>query len=145
DRIAQLIYTRIETPTLTETAELTHTNRGQSGFGSTDEQTHSAPSCPTDPITRTLTEQLTEHDIVPTPQNKPTDNTIQPPINIYMSDNPFDDLVNIKITIKGDHPTLGMILHQCPHRHKLQVTDMAKGTPACRIPKWRSILRHAYL
>ena len=145
DRIAQLIYTRIETPTLTETAELTHTNRGQSGFGSTDEQTHPAPSCPTDPITRTLTEQLTEHDIVPSPQNKPTDNTIQPPINIYMSDNPFDDLVNIKITIKGDHPTLGMILHQCPHRHKLQVTDMAKGTPACRIPKWRSILRHAYL
>jgi len=53
--------------------------------------------------------------------------------------------MDITIPLKGDHPTLGMQFKMCPYRNKLQLQNMALSTPGSRVPKWRSLLRHAYL
>jgi hypothetical protein len=67
------------------------------------------------------------------------------PYHIYISDDPFNQRLDITIPLKGDHPTLGLKLTQCEYRQRPRLTDMALSTPASRIPKWRSQLRNAYL
>jgi hypothetical protein len=83
------------------------------------------------------------------PTTQPTllsDESIPPlPYDIYLSEDPFDDQLNVDITLKGDHSTLGMIFQFCKFRNRLQLINMAKSTPGARLHKWRSTLRHAYL
>lgn len=62
-----------------------------------------------------------------------------------LSMDPFDQLLPVTIPIKGDHPTLGLKTMLCPYRNRLRLTDMVLSMPASRIPKWRSILRNAYI
>lgn len=63
----------------------------------------------------------------------------------FTSHDPFDHLLHIQIPVIGDHATLGLVLMLCPHRQRLQLKDMAQGTPGSHPPKWRSTLRHSYL
>lgn len=51
----------------------------------------------------------------------------------------------MQIDVKGEHPTLGLQLQKCPNSGRMQLQDMAVGTPGIRIPKWRSTLRRAIL
>ena len=37
---------------------------------------------------------------------------VEPPINVYLTDGPFDNLVTIYVKTFGNHPTLGLILKQ---------------------------------
>ena len=37
---------------------------------------------------------------------------IEPPINVYLTDDPFENLVTIDVKTFGNHPTLGLILKQ---------------------------------
>ena len=67
------------------------------------------------------------------------------PFDIYLSLDPFDNILQIEIPVKGGHPTLGLHLTECPYRHRLRLLDMTAGTPGSRIPKWRSALRNTYL
>jgi hypothetical protein len=62
-----------------------------------------------------------------------------------MSLDPFDQIIDVDIAIKGNHPTLGMILEECAYRARPRLTDMALSTPGSRVPKWRSTLRNTYL
>lgn len=127
DRIAQLLILHLATPNINITDQLPNSSRGHKGFGSTG----------TNAIVRQMETSTT------TPIHSPVE--IEMPYNIYMSQDPFDQIQHIDITIKGDHPTLGMHMEHCIHRHRLKLTNMAISTPGSRIPKWRSILRNSYL
>jgi hypothetical protein len=67
------------------------------------------------------------------------------PYNIWFRPDPFQNKLNIQVQIKGDHPSLGFILHPTQHTHRMQLTDIMKGTPTSKIPKWRSTLKRAIL
>jgi dUTP pyrophosphatase len=134
DRIAQLVLINIETPTINST-KLNNTAGGNKGFGSTGEQAYIHQ------LQSAQNMQDTIHPIKPAANLATTD---QLPYNIYMSQDPFDNILEITIPIKGDHPTLGMILQHCPHQQQLQLYDMLPSTPGSRIPKWRSTLRNSY-
>jgi hypothetical protein len=123
DKIAQMVLVKVATPEPhITTADAPPTQRGTNGFGSTGMQ---EPA-----IMHTLHETTAKTDT--TPNNI---NTTELPYHIYISDDPFDSKIDITIPIKGDHPTLGMQLTQCAHRHHPCLTDMAISTPASRIPK----------
>ena len=66
------------------------------------------------------------------------DTNIHPPYQICLSPDPFDNLMKLKIKIKGSHSTLGLdlITHQ-EFGHRLQLRQCLQSKPAAKIPKWR--------
>jgi dUTP pyrophosphatase len=129
DRIVQLLVLPVAAPHILQTDTLQPTQRGTQGFRSTG--------------TTAIVRQMAKPPA--TLENTTMDMSFELPYNIMMSQNPFDDTQQITITVKGDHPTLGVQMKHCHHRNRLQLLDMALSTPGCRIPKWRSFLRHSYL
>jgi dUTP pyrophosphatase len=113
DRIAQILIIHIDSPKVVTVDTQNSTTRAHNGFGSTG----------TDAILHTMSTTL-------------PDNVIKMPYDIFCSQYPFDQLLDIDIIVKCDHETLGMQFKQCPQRHRLQLQDMALSTPASRIPKW---------
>jgi hypothetical protein len=68
------------------------------------------------------------------------------PTDAWLSGDPFHNCIDIKIDLKGLHPTLGLITKQVePYNHRLQLIDMAKGTPGHKLPRWHSILKRAII
>jgi dUTP pyrophosphatase len=118
DGIAQIIYTKISTPQHTLVPTLDQTQRGTSGFSSSNS-------------TATIRQTEANHQLEP---------RLETPTYIYMSNDPFDDILTITIPIKGDHQTLGMLLQICPHRNRLQLHNMAPNTPGSCVQKWRSTI-----
>jgi len=66
------------------------------------------------------------------------------PYNIYLSQDPFDDIFQIQVDDFGTHATMGMIFHQCPYRHLPQLKDILPSQPCSRIKKWRSTIKNSY-
>jgi hypothetical protein len=62
-----------------------------------------------------------------------------------MSTDPCDKKLMMTIDVRGDHKTLGMNMEPCPARGRLRLLSMEKSTPAAKVPKWRSTLRHSFL
>ena len=67
------------------------------------------------------------------------------PYHLWLSRDPFDKQLNVSIDVRGDHPTLGLIIQRCDIRNRLKLTDILKSTPAARILSWRSTLRFSYI
>ena len=67
------------------------------------------------------------------------------PFHVTLSPDPFDDTINIPIYIKGIDPCLGLHLKTNDDFGRLQLVDCIPGTPATKIPEWRSILRHIFV
>jgi dUTP pyrophosphatase len=120
DSIAQLLILHNETPDISQMAYTQHTECGDNGFGSTGTAT-----------IRTTTNTIQEHHDMP--------------YDIYLSQDPFDQILPIEIMVKGDHETLGMQFQECSQRNRLRLIDMALSTPGSRIPRWRSLLRNSYI
>jgi hypothetical protein len=57
----------------------------------------------------------------------------------------FYKIMHIDIPTTSLHNTLGMVLTTTPHTGRLQLTDMEKGTPGAKLPRWRSTLKRAVL
>ena len=58
----------------------------------------------------------------------------------------FDRSTKERISLRGDHPTLGLIIE--PHddlKRAVVVTQMMSGTAAAKIPRWRSRYRNAII
>jgi hypothetical protein len=55
------------------------------------------------------------------------------PYNIWLSQDPFQSRISIQLDVKGDHDTLSVKCTATPHG-KLQLLDMAPGTPAIKLP-----------
>jgi len=99
DKIAQLVFLAMATPELKLTEHLEKTERADSGFGSTDAATDQQPTEATDlPIVRSGT-------------NVPEIPPIAQPNDVILSHNPYDYFLKIEVTVSGNHPTLGLILH----------------------------------
>ena len=76
-------------------------------------------------------------------QNMHTDVTT--PLQIYMSHDPFEDVIAVEISTHGTHKTLGLVIsNNTSMGNRPQLMECAKSTPAARIPKWRSMLRNAF-
>jgi hypothetical protein len=137
DRIAQMITHRIAYPTTIEVQQLVVTTRNEQGFGSTEVREDTTKSC----AQAHMTNMSTIHSI--------TDSILagdgQKPYNIWLSTDPFHNRLTIMIDIKGDHPTLGIQTTPSPFSGRLQIQDMVPGTPAAKIPKWRSTLHRAIM
>ena len=66
-------------------------------------------------------------------------------MSLRLSGDPFGPSFHQTVPTAGDHPTLGFELRSDPDRGRLLVANCAAGTPAHRIPRWRTQLRFAYL
>ena len=120
DRIAQLIFHNISTPVLLQEDQLDRTGRSDQGFGSTGINASQ--------INRTV-ELLPYHM----------------PYNIYLSPDPFDDVISIAIQDFGSHDTMGMKLQQCMLRNRPKLIDIMPSQPCSRIKRWRSTIKHGYI
>ena len=71
--------------------------------------------------------------------------TIEPPFNVTLGSDPFDDVLEIDISTRGHHPTLGLQMEtNAALGERLQLSNCAASTPAARIPRWRSTLRQSF-
>jgi dUTP pyrophosphatase len=153
DRIAQLIIIKHATPTCISVPILATTARSDNGLGSigTSERIiyptihqveNDTPEIGTEAIPNPApdTESRNMQEVTAT-----TNNDDQMPYDIYLSQDPFDQRLQLEIALKGDHPTVGLMMTQCPQRQRLRLQDMTLSTPGSRIPRWRSTLRNAYL
>jgi hypothetical protein len=65
---------------------------------------------------------------------------------LEMSLSIFDRSIKERIPLRGNHPTLGLVVE--PHadlKHAVVVTQMMSGTSAAKIPRWRSRYRNAII
>ena len=136
DRIAQMVLLQIRTPKVVPIDTLPDTTRGQQGFGSTG-------VAMVRNLDANLLPQNTEtRDDPPAIVDSPP---IERPFNLYFSNDPFDNILEIEVPVKGDHATLGILSQYCDYRQRLQVTDMALSTPGSRLKNWRSVIKKAYI
>ena len=71
---------------------------------------------------------------------------IEQSYQISLSSNPFDNEITVTMSVRGNHETLGMKLAQNKDiGNRIQLLECLNSTPAARIPKWRSVLRNAFL
>ena len=148
-RIAQIIFESILQPPVQAVNELPLTSRSTSGFGSTDERPTNQPS-PFSTINITIPTNIHNHneEIVTPTINKVTSDlnvSIEIPYNINLSLDPFDNYTQRTIQIKGNHSLLGLKLQICKVRNIPHIVECLKGTPAIRIPRWRSEMRTSYI
>jgi len=152
DRIAQLILHHIAEPTIQECSELDATTRDNGGFGSTGYEAEAPVIHHLDARGTTIPPNILDANpaaIPPQTVQEFTECILRDdgikPYEIWLSSDPFDQTLTVSIDVKGDHPTLGLVLTRCPDRNRPQLKDMATSTPGARIKKWRSTLRNAYL
>jgi len=115
---------------------LDDTERSDKGFGSSGVST---------PIVRNMAQPATAENILDPPSTPPTklsdivDNIVMTdgikPYGIWLSNDPFDKRLHVQIDVRGDHPSLGLLLRQCQYRNRPQLVDMALSTPRARINK----------
>jgi len=131
DRIAQLVFHNIATPVILQEQTLEPTDRAEGGFGSTDHPAL-APDADTTPptIRQTAPEILQPREM---------------PYNIFLSTDPFDDVITIMVKDFGAHETMGMALEQCAHRNRPRLRDIIPSQPCSRIKNWRSTIKHGYI
>jgi hypothetical protein len=67
------------------------------------------------------------------------------PYNIILSNDPYDDVIQLSILDFGTHPYMGLILQQPPHALAPQLSDIHPGEPCGRIQKWKSTIKGAYI
>ena len=68
------------------------------------------------------------------------------PYQVSLSSDLIDNMIEIEISTRGKHKTLGLIFEQkLDMGGRLQLKDCARSKPSARIPKWRSNLRLSFL
>ena len=144
-RIAQLLAVKIETPTVQVVNELSVTDQGQKGLGSTKKKSKSIE------MSRPI---LSPENLPPptliaaraaTASSLMTHNTITT-AQIELSPDPYDNRVEITLPRRTcSHPTQGLDLEICPKRNLSWLKSCLKGTPAARNSRWRSVLRNTYV
>mmetsp|Transcript_14552 Transcript_14552/g.20797 ORF Transcript_14552/g.20797 Transcript_14552/m.20797 type:complete len:1557 (+) Transcript_14552:1335-6005(+) len=127
DRIAQLVFLKIDTPTLEVVPTLETTDRASNGFGSTD-----------NPPKETTANNAIINNLSPAAASNVTPDAVTMPFDIILSNEPFDHYINVTIDTWGDHPTLGLILDDSgPH---ILLKAMERSTPGHRVPRFKSTL-----
>ena len=70
---------------------------------------------------------------------------IYPLFQVIVSDYPIDNTFDIKVDIKGAHKTLGLELIMDVTIGRIKLIFCRPGTPAAKIRKWRSTLKHDFV
>jgi len=144
DRIAQLTFHNISSPVFLQKTKLDITEWADQGFGSTDitditEQADQGFGS-TD-ITNQMAVPQISQAMTPTPHLQPVDM----PYNIFLSQDPFDDVITIAVKDFGAHVTMGMVLYQRNQRNRPRIIDIQPSQPCSRTKKWRSTIKNGYL
>jgi hypothetical protein len=148
-KVAQIIFKPYLSPRLELTNNLSDTTCQDGGFGSTDntmievEHYVDTPTTRTTKVLQSSTEASMPHCI--TTEESITSSLPQMPCNIFLSADPFDDVIQISIRDFGSHQLLGFVLHQCPFRNLPQLKDVLPSQPASCIKNWRSTIQWAYI
>jgi len=154
DCIAQLLFKHVSTPKFIATKALPPTDRADRGFGSTDTQQdlQQVPPPPTpyvQPAAMIIRSLYTETETLPPIDSEPIsvikNELPDMPYNIYLSTDPFDDVIPIAIRDFGSHATMGMVLDNCPIRNRPKLLDILHSNPASRIKRWRSTIKNSYI
>jgi hypothetical protein len=66
-------------------------------------------------------------------------------MSVEMCDDPFGPSFSEPLGVSGVHPTAGLCLQFDSDRGRCRLLDMARGTPAHKLVRWRSRLRHAHV
>jgi len=127
NRIVQLIVHNISTPVLLKEDQLDSTKRLEQGFSSTGMNTTDALQ-----INRAVDS---------TPYLQPADM----PYNIFLSSNPFVDVITITVKDFGMHDTMGRTLQQCALHNRPKLTNIIPSQPCSHSKKWRSTIKHGYI
>jgi len=100
-------------------------------------------SAPSPGPTHTPVPQYIDNNSSPLVHNMLTD--AEPPFQVTLSPDPIDNIVVIDVPTTGTDPLLGFSLIYNDKANRIQIKHCIPGTPAMRIPKWRSTLRHSYI
>ena len=152
DRVAQILFKKVSTPEFIATSTLPSTDRADRGFGSTD-ASHDhlntlSPHTPHVHPAALIIRSAHEEPMLPVEPDPSTEtHTALPemPYNIYLSTDPFDDVIPIAIRDFGSHATMGMVLSHCPVRNRPKLIDILPSNPASRIKRWRSTIKNSYI
>ena len=132
-----MIVKNILLPCVEIVDKLTPTERGNKGFGSTNDNEVSHQPCGLPPFDSF---NFTERHAAAAAKTNAADTE-----DIMFSDDPFDNQIVIKIERNGSHPTLGLDVEMCKDREQPRLISCSKGEPAGKIQKWRSTLRGSYV
>jgi hypothetical protein len=88
----------------------------------------------------TFTDLADQPFIDPEPSSTTKDDAPHMPYNIYLSTDPFDDVIPITVTDFGTHATMGMVLEWCSARNHPKLINILPSNPASRIKRWRSTI-----
>jgi dUTP pyrophosphatase len=125
--IAQLVLKQIWKPVNVDiVTDLTTTERGAAGFGSTEMR--KAKQSPVVPLPTPPTD-------IPMPESAAAATTTAVTNEFDFCSNPFENEIEIIIDNTGTHPTRGMDVTFCDKFEKVQLIACEKGTPAGRIDK----------
>jgi dUTP pyrophosphatase len=159
DKIAELVVHKIAHPQIKDIPSLPVTLRGKKGFGSTDKDTSKVTDLSCDGLQdgpKLHSVSIPASDMVVTPSSAVTttpngnvDDILQAilaednikPYNIWLSHDPYHKCMTVSIPIKGNHPTLGLLVRPTEHNHRVQLYDIEKSTPASKLPRWHSTLK----
>lgn len=149
DKMAQAITTNIEMPTITIVNELSQSQRGAKGFGSSDKKNKATSSIPRPNLSEMdITKILTQHGARAAVAKSTT--TTWNAQQIQLSTCPYDNCINIQIPqAKGadrkEEKDFGLCIELCPHRNLPYLVECRKSTRAARIIRWRSTIKGGYI
>ena len=75
----------------------------------------------------------------------PEEQRIESILALAMDENPYEPAIPVTLSLKNLLPTLGLKFKEDPVTGLLFLWNIQEGAPACRIPRWKSQLRHAVL
>lgn len=67
------------------------------------------------------------------------------PYNVILSNDPYDDVLQICIKDFGTNPTMGMILQQDSTHLAPQLLNILPSQPCSKVKKWRSTLKGSFI
>ena len=67
------------------------------------------------------------------------------PYDIQLDHDPYDSHTTRYISTKGTHPTLGFLISTNKDNGKIRIDDIHKSTPAARIPRWVTEIKHGVI
>ena len=145
NKVAQLILEQISPATIQEVQQLTATDRGDKGFGSSDNPSDT----PSIPIPNTVPNVIpcNPNEINPPQIHRMqyNDNAVDKIPQLYLSCDPFGPTLTMPCRVTGVHPLLGLQLDDTNMNGRFILRHCEKGTPSAKIRKWRSTLRNSNL
>ena len=146
ERIAQLVMHKVPDVIVNPVNELSTTKRADDGFGSTG--IHDVTTKEKLPISVEPTTAMAATLIFADMCNDIEEDYLknEPQYNVILSSNPYVDIMPIKLSPTGNHPTKGLILKTDKNwTDKVYIDTCQQGTPAAKIKNWRKTLKNSVL